>query len=117
MRPLNVVLLTPPLVGTMGRSEIEVAAALLVRTLQVTGNTWRGVTPKEVGDVLAGDLHAECEPVTSWNRNPFIMPDFPGLLQEGFTKYSDPESNAMEFTAMGLKAIERWGQGGDRETV
>lgn len=115
MKPLDVVLLTPPLVGTMERSEVEQAAALLVRTLQATTNTWRGLQPKEIGEVIAGDLHADCEPVTSWNRNPFIRPDFPALVELGFAKYS--EDNAMAFTEKGLQALERWDQGGDRETV
>ncbi len=105
-KPSDVILTTPPLIGTMGRSEREHAAALLVRCCQVNGDEWQAVSPKMIGDVIESDIEAKTEPVSSWNRNPFFRPDFPDLAKHGFAVMGD--DRALSFTEKGLKALVRW---------
>jgi hypothetical protein len=99
----------PPLTATMGRFEREFAAALLVRACQVDGDAWRGFTPAELGKVIARDLEAKVEPMVSWNRNPFLRPDFRDLVAQGFAACTDLDNGApVEFTERGLEALRRW---------
>ncbi len=106
MKPSDVVLTTPPLTGTMGRSEREHAAALLVRCCQVNGDEWQAVSLKMLSDVIESDIEAKTEPVSSWNRNPFINPDFCDLATQGFAVTGDDKGLA--FTEKGLEALVRW---------
>lgn len=105
-RPSDVLLLALPLVGTMGRAEREYAAALVVRACQVLGDSWQPISPKQLGEVIAGDLAAKREPLTGLNRNPFLFPDFPDLIALGFVERT-PEGQ-VAFTVKGLEALRRW---------
>lgn len=85
MRPSEVRLVPPlPLVGTLGRTERECAAAIIVRTCVVHGDTWQPVTPSMLGPVMRADLDAGIEPLASMNRNPFARPDFRDLVKAGY---------------------------------
>ncbi len=106
MKPSDVILTTPPLTGTMGRSEREHAAGLLVRCCQVNGDEWAAFTPQELGKAIEADLNADVEPLASWNRNPFINPDFHDLAKCGFAIIDD--NNGIAFTEKGLEALARW---------
>ena len=106
MKPSDVILTTPPLTGTFGRSEREHAAALLVRCCQVNDDKWAAFNPRELGNAIETDLDADVEPVASWKRNPFINPDFCDLVSMGFAVIG--EDNRIGFSEKGLKALIRW---------
>lgn len=109
-KPSDVFLVAfPPLVGTMGKAELEAAAAMLVRACQVNGNEWSPRSPMDVGLALKADIDAGVEPWTSLNRNPFFRPDFRTLIDSGFARYTDESLEApIEFTPMGLQALRPW---------
>lgn len=104
-KPSNVVLARPPLVATMGRAELEAGAALIVRTLQRNGDTWRVVTMDEVVQAIDADIAENVEPIASLNRNPFLRPDVRGLAKDGFAVVTD---TTVELTDKGLEALRRW---------
>lgn len=53
--PSQIYLGIPPLVGTMGKSEVEHAAAMIVRALAKRGNTWREISNEEIFAVARED--------------------------------------------------------------
>jgi hypothetical protein len=108
-KPSQVFLNTvPPLTGTMGRSEREHAAAILVRVCQVKGDAWQAVTPKILGEVLRADLAAQVEPWHSLNANPFFRPDFHELVDAGFARWGEDEGKPIELTELGIESLRRW---------
>ena len=99
-----------PLVGCFGRSEREFAAGILVRACLANGDAWGPITPQQLGE----SLKADCESVEPWvtfNRNPFIRPDFADLVAEGFASFDeDPHVNKgtpIRFTEKGLAILAR----------
>jgi hypothetical protein len=111
--PADVFLNTvPPLLATMGKSEAEAAAAMLVRAMQVHGNVWAPMLPRDMGLVLRADLGGKVEPWSSLNRNPFFRPNFDLLIEKGFARWVGDESEGrgrpVEFTAAGLEKLRRW---------
>jgi hypothetical protein len=109
-KPSQVILnAVPPLTATMGRSEREHAAALLVRASQVKGDTWQPVTPAILGEVIRADLDGAVEPWASLNRNPFFRPDFRDLMQAGFARWcAEGKGAPIELTESGVEALRRW---------
>ena len=114
MKPSDVSLLTsyPPLVATMGKSELEIAAALLLRACQLDGNEFSAKTPRQIGEAIKHDSEAEppIEPVYSLGRIPiaFCCPDFRGLVAAGFARWTTAEEHApIEFTQAGLDAMSK----------
>jgi len=112
MRPSDVVLLVPCLVGTLGRSEREMAAALIVRACQLKGDQWGSVGIKEIGETIDADIAAGRQPLAALNRSSFCpRPDFRDLVKEGFARFDgDPEKDAsasIELTHKALRAIRR----------
>lgn len=100
--PGDVVLHPLPLVGTMGRSELEVAAAMLVFALKAKGIGWQ---PILMGEVLRAIMdHLPNEPVASWASNPFLRPDFLGLESQGFVRRAD-HPDSIVFTLRGIEAL------------
>lgn len=105
----------PPFVATFKRSEAEMAAALLVRTMAETGDEWRAVALPEIAKVLKADVANKLEPWLSFSTNPFFRPDFLRLVSDGFCDWkhggdapvTDPE-RLLEFTVLGLDALRRW---------
>jgi hypothetical protein len=97
----------PPLVGTMGKTEAEVAAALLVRACHVRGDAWAPVRAEEMGRVLSADLEAKTEPWASLDRNPFCKPNFDILVERGFAEFSDGR-RVLALTEKGIEALRRW---------
>src|SRR5262245_45099450 len=100
----------PPLVATFDRTELEVAAATLV--LAMAGrpeNDWSPVTKDDVGAYLKGHVAAyhDAGPdrATSLTRlardlvtNPFIRPDWWGLVDKGFARCTGaPGESGLEF--------------------
>lgn len=101
----------PPLCATMGRTERELAAALLVRGCQARGDEWKAVPLRMLGEVIGEDLDAKREPLHSINRNPFCRPDMHDCVAKGFATWvgepGTPEYG-VEFTEKGLEALRRW---------
>lgn len=95
----------PPLVGTMGRTEVEIAAALLVRACQVGGDAWQDVSTATLAEVITADLAAKREPFTSINRNPFCRPDVHDLVKRGFAEWVGEPGGALRFTQRGVAAM------------
>ena len=112
-KPSQVVLnAVPPLVGTMGHSECEHAAALIVRACQVRGDAWAPVGPRDIGEVLNADIDARTPPWPALGRNPFFRPDFHKLVACGFAKWigegEGEKDQPMELTPAGIEALRRW---------
>jgi len=95
-----------PLGGTLGRSELECAAALAIWTLQRNGDVWRRVWHDEVEACLRVDAFSGAEPIRSWCRNPFFRPDLVGLHARHFAVVTE---HAVELTELALLPIgQRW---------
>jgi hypothetical protein len=74
----------PPLVGTLGRTEREAAASLLILACQHHGDVWQPITVKQIGEALRAAVEAGRQPFTALNSNPFWRPDFHDLVAQGF---------------------------------
>ncbi len=72
------------LIGTLGRSELEAAAALVVKFQQLQGgDEWVSMRFGDFVEAIKADSD-----VQQWSKNPFWQPDIPGLLDdwiEGWT--------------------------------
>lgn len=55
-KPSQVLLTAQPLTATMGKSEIEYAAALIVRVCQVNGDRWQPITTEMLVATVHSDL-------------------------------------------------------------
>ena len=97
----------PPLVGTMGRTEAELVAALLVRACQVHGDTWQDVAPSALGEVIRQDLEASREPFHSMNRDPFCRPDAHDLVRLGCAEWVGDPGGTLRFTQKGLDGLRK----------
>ncbi len=98
----------PPLCATMGRTERELAAVLLVRACQSGGDEWKVHT---LGEVIADDMYNDREPLHSLSRNPFCRPDMHDCVATGFAAWVGDAGNpdhGVEFTEKGLEALRRW---------
>lgn len=105
--PGDVVLAPVPLVGTMGRTEVEHAAAILVRVCQVRG-AWGAVTTGDVREVGLADVAAG-QPLASMWTNPFLRPEFGGLVERGFARWhGEPFKSPLELTDEGRARLGRW---------
>lgn len=96
----------PPLCATMGRSEREYAAALLVWACQQKGDRWRPVNTTELEEMLFAARMLGREPVSSWLRNPFMKPDMRELADHGFARWLD--DHTIELTEAGIERLRRW---------
>lgn len=105
-RPSQVALSVPPLTGTMGRSEREHAATLLLRALVREGDTWQALAPPQIGLAIRADLEERVEPISALSRNPFFRPDIPDLVAAGFAEFD--RERRISFTDKGLEALSRW---------
>ena len=107
--PSQVVLGAPPLTGTMGKSEAEHAAAVIVRVCQANGDTWQPVGWKTVASVLTADVEAKREPFASLMCNPFFRPDPFELADRGFAAWDGtPGASPVALTTKGLEALRQW---------
>ena len=99
----------PPLVATMGRAELESAATLLVRAFQVRGDAWQDVQLGDLLEVMRHDADGGVEPLASMVTNPFIKPDFWGLIEGGFAAaiLVEKKLEAIRFTAEGLERLRK----------
>lgn len=104
-KPSDVPLYGVPLTDTFGKTEMEVAAALLVRTLQRGGDTWRPVPSEELLAAAKADMDEDVRPIASLLRNPFLRPDFGALDRRDFTRF---DGTSRELTALGLDVLRRF---------
>lgn len=109
-KPSDVVLTTPPLGGTMRKTEIETAAGLVVFALAHAGDTWRPLPALELAAVLETAIAQQCEePLKSWARNPFMRPDFRGLIDAGFAvETGEAGAKVLELTDRAFEVMKRW---------
>lgn len=104
-KPSQVRLGPVPLVATMGKAEVELAAAYVVRACVVLGDKWQAVPLDELIRITTEDFHERREPMRTWGSNPFVKP-LPGLMVErGFATKADSK---VEFTPQGLAALKRY---------
>lgn len=107
--PDEIRILSIPLMATMRKSEVEFAAACVVRALQLDGGSWRIIRLKEISRLMTIERDRGAEPVAGWFKNPFFDPDFASLGSGEFACLSGPEDDqAIEFTAAGIAAMRRW---------
>ncbi len=107
-KPSDVFLGAPPLVGTMEHSEVEHAAALLVRTCARHGDAWRDVPAKLVGQTIQADINEAIEPLFGMKDNPFFRPDYSKLIECGYAEWAGEEKGPIRFTDKGFEAMRRW---------
>ena len=69
------------LVGTLGKGELEFAAACIIRYQLIKGDglTWIPVPIEDFLEFIQADEQAR-----EWGKNPFWRPDFIGLAQGGW---------------------------------
>jgi len=114
--PSQIYLGIPPLVGMMGKAEIEFAAAMIVRALAARGDTWREISNDEIFAVAREDDEAAKLAKSigeaganklfgSLYRNPFFRPDVHGFVAEGFGKWTNEEKTKIVVTAKGMLAM------------
>ncbi len=108
-KPSDVVLHPVPFVGIMGKSEIEFAAAVLVRVLQLRDDTWNPIAWQHFGSLLASNPNDKI--LAPWGRNPFFRPDFVALTEAGYSE-TGPDSLVkdirIQFTAAGFDALRKY---------
>lgn len=73
-----------PLVGILGRSEYEAAAALIVFACFYHGDTWQPITIRQIQSALVWAKETNHVTFPKLLENPFWRPDFQGLVEAGF---------------------------------
>jgi hypothetical protein len=113
MKPSDVVLVVPPLTGTMKKAESEQAAALIIHVCAMLGDKWQPVTFGEIQTAIEAAL-ASGTPTRRerWLRdmvsNPFVRPDVHRLVRDGFAERLSPDGFPLviRLTQKALGAIE-----------
>lgn len=128
-KPSQVLIGVPPLVGTLGRSELEQAAAMIILTCQRLGDAWQAVSLEAVQETLC--KLGSRPSLQRFLSNPSFRPDFEALTEAGFAEWRLAHSvvagrgdgtlflsSVIALTDKGLKAIRKWvGPGKDGEDV
>jgi hypothetical protein len=102
------------LTNTMGKAELEFAAALIVRWHVVNGHAdWVPFTRRQISELLDPE---KPDPVAGeWASNPFWCPDPYGLVQNGYvTGWKTPDAPGAVSEKF-LSAVTNPGSWGDRE--
>ena len=107
----------PPLCATMGKTEVEVAAAYLCRALSVKGNEWRPIKWAEISEVVKADIKTATgdksqvlpKLFADLARNPFAVPDFHTMVAKGFARWlGEPGKSELEMTDAGRERLRKW---------
>ncbi len=106
--PSGIPLVGVPLVGALGKAEIEHCAALVIRVCQVRGDKWQAVDAAAIGEMLRAEVDAKHEPFCSLVRNPFFRPDVWALVEKGFGKWVAEPGGAVELTQVAFEALAKW---------
>jgi hypothetical protein len=104
--PSDVILSGMPLAGCYGKPELEAAATMLVRTMQLKGDSWKAVSLEQVSQTYWHDVGRKIEPVFSLCGNTAWRTDYQGLVQRGIAVLTD--DMRFEFTLNGLEALRRY---------
>lgn len=107
-KPSDVFFADVPLVGSMRKSELEYTAALLVRVMYLSGNTWRPLSWSDIEAALKHDLEKDVRPFSLWMRNPFVTVDFHMLGSSPYAVFKDEGGATIEFSPEGLAVLRRW---------
>lgn len=106
-KPSQVEILPSPLIATMGRAETESAAALIVHTCAANGDAWQAVSTDMV--VRAVRDAGPDSTIGQIVRNPFLAPDFVGLVAAGFaTRSAVDGATSYALTENGIARLGRW---------
>ena len=97
----------PPLADTLGKSEFETMAAVLVRACEVHGDRWQPLSPEQVAKVIAADVEAKRNPIASMNENPFLRPDLPGLVASGHAHWVGGAFERVELTEDAFRLLAK----------
>ena len=93
----------PPLVGTMGKSEAEAAAAVLVAFLSANGDEWRPVSSHDVLCFLLPAIDDNKHPLAHMLENPFWNPEPNAIVDLGFGTWVRDDS--IELTPSGIETL------------
>lgn len=105
-KPSDVLLDPVPLTATMGRTEREQAAAVMVRACQVLGDRWQPITWKQVREALMRDFDDPKRPVGAvWVSFPGFRPDMRDLCAKGFATL---DGDAASFTEAGFAKLRSY---------
>lgn len=104
-KPSDVALSIPPLVGVFGNAEAEHAAAVMVRGLQGTTNSFRPISFVDARYVIERDVEAKRKPFALLMPNPFFNPNIDKLIHLGFARFVEGR-RVVEFTAEGVSALQ-----------
>jgi hypothetical protein len=108
VKPSEIVLGVPPLVGTMGRAEAEFAAALVVLACEANGDRWQAVAWPQITAAAKAALEEGRRPWLTLLSNPFYRPDVWELVKRGFARWEGEPGGPVELTMWGLVAMDRW---------
>lgn len=110
IKPSEIDLSYPHFIACCGRSEREAALGLYVRACQVKGDTWQPMIPRDIGEVLKADVEANRPPYSKLTSNPFWRPDFHGLAEAGFARWTENAGSGspVELTDEGFLAVKKW---------
>jgi hypothetical protein len=106
--PADVVLTTPPLTGTLGKTELEVAAGVMVLILQELGRGWGMVTWQDIQEAIKRAQTDQKGTLWSWFTNPFLRPDWEGLVDRGLATGVDGHLRALELTPAAIERLRPW---------
>jgi hypothetical protein len=105
--PMRLLTQMPPLTGTLDKSEVEMAAALILFAHHVSGREWSASVPaKELGKVV--EEHGDKPPLKWWITNPFLRPDFAELVERGWAvKQETPDGDVLTLTPAALERVAK----------
>lgn len=106
MKPSEIHLSVPPLHGTLGKAELEAAAACIVRACQFHGDEWKPIDAPMIGVALRSDVATLKEPFASLVSNPFWRPDVWLLVERRFARWTDQPGGPCELLPHALALIE-----------
>jgi hypothetical protein len=99
LKPSEVVFRSFPfcLVDTLGKTELEIAAGIIVEYCKEHGDHWQRVTWQQIREFLRPQQE---------KLNPFAMPNFHGLAPLGLALWHDDDAS-IELTSKCLSLIQR----------
>lgn len=82
--PSDILLTTPPLIGTMKKAEIEHAATLYICACKYYNDKWEALSQQEIAKAIRYYIDNKIEPIHSCGTNPFFRPCFYSLIHSEF---------------------------------
>lgn len=111
-KPADVIIdddpIVPAFVNTLGRSELEFCAGLIVRWHQVQGYVdWMPVSRADIGEFMM--KHRDDPYLSRCGRNPFWKPDPFAFARGGYISWPEnsPPSTKGELTSKFFEAVEK----------